>query len=160
MVDLPTVTAAIGAATAGVKLIDKIADQISRFLTNEPNPGPPVEHRAAIEQQGTDIVQKQYGTETQRITAKDLESQLSEPELRHIKVLEQSMENHYAVWAAVYPQLALSVDPLVKAKTEQQLKGILVDMKRDLVGILDFLLRAGLNLDDHYRHIRDVVAAV
>jgi hypothetical protein len=58
----------------------------------------------------------------------------------------------------VYPQLALSVDPIAKAKTEQQLKGIVVAMQGDLVGILDFLERAGLSLDDHYRNIRDVVA--
>ena len=60
--------------------------------------------------------------------------------------------------ASVYPQLALAVDPIAKARTEQQLKGIIVAMKGDLVGILDFLCQAGLDLDDHYRNIRDVVA--
>ncbi|MHB8816469.1 MAG: hypothetical protein ACYDAE_24845 [Steroidobacteraceae bacterium] len=68
------------------------------------------------------------------------------------------MENHYAVWASVYPQLTLAVDPISKAKTEQQLKGIIVAMKADPIGILEFLLNAGLALDDHYRDVRDVVA--
>jgi hypothetical protein len=158
MIDLATITAAIGAATAGVGLIDKIGDQVSRFLTKREAPVMPVEHRAKIERDGDAIVQKHHGVEHQRITASDLEKKLPEAELRHVKVFEQSMENHYAVWASVYPQLALAVDPIAKARTEQQLKGIIVDMKGDLVGILDFLSKAGLDLDDHYCHIRDVVA--
>jgi len=157
MVDFATITAAIGAATAGVGLIDKIGDQVSRFLTKSKTPVMPVEHRAKIERDGDAIVQKHHGVEYQRITSSDLQK-LPEAELRHITVLEQSMENHYAVWASVYPQLALAIDPIAKAKTEQQLKGIIVAMKGDLVGILDFLLQAGLDLDDHYRNIRDVVA--
>ena len=153
MVDFATITAAIGAATAGVGLIDKIGDQVSRFLTKRETP---VEHRAKIERDGDAIVQKRYVVESGRITYSDLQK-LPEADLRHIKVLEQSMGNHYAIWASVYPQLALAVDPIAKARTEQQLKGIIVAMKGDLVGILDFLLQAGLNLDDHYRNIRDVV---
>jgi hypothetical protein len=156
MVDLAIVTAAIGAATAGVGLIDKLADQVSRFLTERDAPMVPVEHRAKIEREGNAIVQKHHGVEYQRITASDLQK-LPEKDLLHIKVLEQSMENHYAIWAQVYPQLALSLDPIAKAKTELQLKGIIVAMKSDLVGILDFLSEAGLSLDDHYKNIRDVV---
>lgn len=76
----------------------------------------------------------------------------------HIKVVpEQSMENHYSIWAAVYPQLALAVDPIMKAQTEQRLRGIINGMKSDFDGILQFLLDSGLHLDDHYTHIRNVV---
>ena len=157
MVDYETIKAAIVAATAGVGLIDKISDQVSRFLTKS---DPPFgHHRASIEREGEAIVQKRHGVETQRVTYRDLQK-LPEADLRHIKILEQSMENHYAVWAAVYPQLALAVDPIAKAKTEQQLKGIILSMKTDLIGILEFLLQAGLDLDDHYRNIHDVVAQV
>jgi hypothetical protein len=157
MVDLATITAAIGAATAGVNLIDKIGDQISRFLTKQESPIIPVEHRAKIERDGDSIVQKINGVTYQRITAADLQK-LPETMLRHIKVREQSMENHYAIWESVYPQLALAIDPIAKAKTEQQLKGIIIAMGKDLTGVLDFLMEAGIDLDDHYRHIRDLVA--
>jgi hypothetical protein len=101
--------------------------------------------------------QKHQGVACQRISAGDLQ-RLPEADLRHIKVLEQSMEKHYAIWAAVYPQLALAIDPIATTKTEQQLKGIIIAMKGDLIGILNFLRQAGLDLDDHYRSIRDVVA--
>ena len=157
MVDIATITAAIGAATSAVGLIDKVADQIDRFLTKRPDPAIPKEHRLKIEREGNAIVSKYHGQEHQRITGEDLQK-LPEAELRHIKVLEQAMENHYSIWAAVYPQLALAVDPIAKAKTEQQLKGIIGGMKADLEGILRFLERSGLHLDDHYMHIRDVVA--
>jgi hypothetical protein len=154
VVDFTIVTQAIAAATAGVALIDKIGDQVSRFLTKRE---PTFEHRASIERDGDAIVQKQHGVESHRITAADL-AKLPEAQLRHIKVYEQSMENHYAVWASVYPQLSLAIDPIAKAKTEQQLKGIVASMKGDLVAILDFLMDGGLDLDDHYREIRDVVS--
>jgi hypothetical protein len=67
------------------------------------------------------------------------------------------MENHYSVWAAAYPQLALETNIVAKARTEQQLKGIIASMKPDMDGILQFLLDSGLHLDDHYMHIRSVV---
>jgi len=156
MVDIATITAAIGAATSAVGLIDKIADQIIRFLTKRPEPVVPKEHRLKIEKEGDAIVSKYHGQEAQRITAQDLQK-LPEATLRHIKVLEQSMENHYSIWAAVYPQLALAVDPIAKAKIEQQLRGIIAGMKGDLEGILNFLEQSGLHLDDHYMHIRDLV---
>lgn len=155
--DPVSLIAVIEAAMAGLGLIDKIGDQVSRFLTKSEDPIIPVKHRAKIERDGDAIVQKRHGVEYQRITADDLQK-LPEDALRHIKVLEQSMENHYAVWATVYPQLALEVDPIAKARTEQQLRGIIVAMKGDLVGILDFLSQAGLELDDRYSHIRDAVA--
>lgn len=154
--DFATITAAVGAAAAGVELIDKIGDQIVRFLGKDV-PGLTGTHRAKIERDGQAIVQKVHGVETQRITGSDL-ANLPDDLVRHIRVHEKSMENHYAIWESVYPQLALMVDPVAKARTEQQLRGIVVAMKGDLLGILDFLSRAGLDLDDHYRHIRDVVS--
>lgn len=157
MVDIGTITAAIGAATSAVEIIDKIADQIDRFITKSPEPAIPKEHRLKIAKEGNAIVSKYHGQEHQRITAEDLQK-LPESELHHISVLERSMENHYSIWSAVYPQLALAVDPIAKAKMEVQLKGIIIGMRGDLEGILGFLERSGLQLDDHYMHIRDVVA--
>ncbi|KRE52400.1 hypothetical protein ASG92_25470 [Arthrobacter sp. Soil736] len=146
----------ISAAASAVGLIDKIADQVERFMTKTTKPAVPKEHRLKIEKEGDALVSRDHGNEYQRITTKDLQK-LPEANLRHIKVLEQAMENHYSIWAAVYPQLALAVDPIAKAKIEQQLKGIVADMKGTLEGILGFLEDIGIHLDDHYMHIRNVV---
>jgi hypothetical protein len=158
MIDLAIITAAIGAATSAVGLIDKIADQVEGFMTKSSEPTVPKEHRFKIEREGDAIVSKYHGQEHQRITAQDLQK-LPEATLRHIKVLEQSMENHYLIWAATYPQLALAIDPIAKAKTEQQLKSVIAGMKGDLDGILNFLEQSGLHLDDHYMHIRNLVGS-
>jgi len=148
--------AAITAATSAVGLVDKIWDEVERFTSKHSETDIPREHRQKIQKEGDAIVSRIHGQVYQTITAQDLEK-LPEATLRHIKVLEQSMENHYAVWASVYPQIALAIDPIAKAKTEIQLKDIIVGMKADLDGVLDFLQQSGLYLDDHYMHIRSVV---
>jgi hypothetical protein len=145
----------ITAATAAIGLFDKIADQIERFIQKRPEPAVPPEHRMTIAEDDGDIVAREHGKEVQRIHAQDL-SKLPQPLLNHVTVLEESMENHYNVWSATYPQLAL-MDGVQKAKVEAQLKAIIRSMKGDLDGILTFLEMAGLQLDDHYWHIRALV---
>jgi hypothetical protein len=159
MVDLATATAAITAATSGIELIDKIVDQIESFIKKVPQPAVPKVHGAKIEKEGDSIVAKDRGIVFQRITADDLLN-LPEATLRHVKVMERSTENHYSIWAAVYPQLALALDPIAEAKTRQQLNAVIVGMKGDLDGILNFLEQSGLKLSDHYLHIRDVLKSV
>jgi hypothetical protein len=156
MVDIATITAAIGAATSAVGLFDKIADQIERFITKRPEPAVPQQYRMQIAEEGDAIVARERGNVTQRITAEDLQK-LPESQLRHVSALEKSMENHYAVWEKVYPQLALLDSPIQKAKVETQLEGIIQDMKGDLEGILSFLESCGLQLDDHYMHVRHLL---
>jgi len=156
MVDFVLVSSAIAAATSAVGLIDKIWDQVERVTSGSSEGDIPREHRQKIQKEGDAIVSRIQGQVYQTITAQDFEK-LPEADLEHIKVLEQSMNNHYAVWASVYPQLALAVDPIAKAKTEAQLKGVVVEMKKDLTAVLDFLQQSGLYLDDHYMRIRNVV---
>lgn len=156
-IDIPTITAAIGAATAAVGLIDKIADQLESFLTGNSQPATPEEFKQKIEASGSEIVAKNnHGQIVQRITADDL-AKLPPSQLQYISVLAKAMENHFAIWAAVYPQRKASVDDVVNAKVNQQLKQIVSDMSDDLNGILSFLEFCGMYLDDHYVHIRHLV---
>jgi hypothetical protein len=159
MVDPATLTAAIAAATGAVGLFDKIADQVERFITRKPKPEIPKEHRMKIERSGDDIVARKYGREWQRITAEDLR-RLPESQLRHIRVLETSMKNHYRVWERTYPELALLDSPIQKARVESQLQDVIRAMGGDLEGILTFLESCGMVLDDHYMEIRDLVKRV
>jgi hypothetical protein len=158
-VDIATITSAIGAAASAVGLVDKIADQLEYFLTDRPEPSVPMEHRLKIDRSNDTIVIRSGGKEIQRITGTDLQN-LPEYQLLHIKVLERSMEDHYSIWAEVFPQLAFAADAVAKAKTKQQLRSIIADMKDDLNGILDFLTRCGVHLDDHYMYIRSLVNSV
>lgn len=159
MVDLATISAAISATASAVGLFDKIADQVERFITKSPVPSVPKEHRMKIAEEDNAIVSREHGQVTKRITASDLKH-LPESQLRHITVLEKSMENHYSIWEKVYPDLALMDSPIQKAKVEKQLEGIIHDMKGDLEEILSFLESCGFILDDHYMHIRHLVRNV
>ncbi len=147
---------AISAVASAIGLFDKIADQIERFLTKKPAPSVPKEHRLMFERSGDTIVAKSSGTVIKTITADDLQN-LPESQLRHVKVFEQAMENHYSIWEAVYPKLALEVDPIRKAQIEKQLQDTIRNMKKDLNGVCKFLEDCGFYLDDHYMHIKDLV---
>lgn len=148
--------AVIGAATAAVGLFDKIADQVERFITKRPLSDVPAEHRMSIKEKNGAIVATEHGRETQRITGEDL-NRLPTELLDHVRVYERSMTNHYTVWSSAYPELALLDSPIQKARVEGQLAGVVRAMKVDLDGILGFLESAGISLDDHYRHIRQLV---
>jgi hypothetical protein len=153
------IPAVINAIASGIGLIDKIYDQVVGFLSREKRPAVPEEHKLKIEERDSEVVASYHGQVVKTITAADLQ-RLPEPMLRHIMVLEKSMQNHYDLWAAVYPQRDASPDPLVNAKVDQQLKGIVSAMKDDLFGILSFLESCGIRLDDHYVHIRHLVGQV
>jgi hypothetical protein len=159
MVDFTTLTVAMNAATAAIGLFDKMADQLERFITRSPAPSTPTEHRMKIESTEGAIVARIHGNEIQRISANDLKK-LPQEQLRHISVYEKSMENYYQIWESVYPQLALVDSPVQEAKIMLQLKTIIRGMKADLEGTLAFLESCGLSLDDHYMHIRQLVAQV
>jgi hypothetical protein len=159
MADIATISAAIGAAASAVGLFDKIADQVERFITKSEGPSVPKEHRMKIAEEDDSIVSREHGQVIQRITASDLKN-LPEYQLRHVTVLEKSMENHYSIWEKVYPDLALVDSPIQKAKVEKQLEGIIRDMGGDLEGVLSFLESCGLYLDDHYMHVRHLVQNV
>jgi len=52
------------------------------------------------------------------------------------------------------------IPSLVNAITEEQLTEQIVKMKSELLGILAFLQKCGIHLDDHYMHVRHLVEEV
>ena len=152
--DPVTIASAISAASAGIDLINKIADQVVPFLTG--NNTLSREHRMQIEGTATEIVAKSHGQTVRIITKEDLKDLPNEIG-DHIAVYEASARKNYELWKAVYPKRNDSVDPVANAKVEQQLRQIVSDMSNDLDGILSFLETCGLNLDDHYLQFRDAI---
>ena len=57
-------------------------------------------------------------------------------------------------WKAAYPRLRHMRDD---KKRDARINALLRPMKKDLEGILDFLARQGMILDDHYQEFRDLV---
>jgi len=152
--DPATIATAISAASAGVDLINKLADQVVPFLTG--NKTLNREHRMQIEGTSTEIVAKEHGQTVKTITKDDLED-LPEEIGAHIAVYEASARKNYELWKAIYPKRNDSVDPVANAKVDQQLRQIVSDMRDDLDGILGFLESCGLYLDDHYLQFRDAI---
>jgi hypothetical protein len=155
--DIPTATAVLALTGKAVELFDKVADQIARFITKRPDPTGPKQYRYKIEGKQGAIHVTQDGRKLQTLTGEDLAA-LPKDYLEHITVLEESMRRHYNLWKAVYPKRNDSADLIVNAKIEQQLRDIVLEMKNDLTGIVNFLQSIGVHLDDHYMIMRDVVS--
>ncbi len=64
------------------------------------------------------------------------------------------MESLRREWNKLKGMGTSQLDPAVKERKLELLRG----MKDDLVGILDFLQRQGIYLDDHYATVRSLVA--
>ena len=111
MLDPVTVTGIITAASSAIDLVDKVADQFSRFVTKRPDPTGPKEYRYKIEGDSQKIVVKSQGKEIQRITGDDLKN-LPTDFYQHIQTLEQSMQAHYRLWQRIYPKRNQSPDEL------------------------------------------------
>jgi len=154
--DITTATAVLTLAGKAIDLFDKFAGQVGRFITKKAEPAQPKEYRYKVDGKNGALQVSRDGRNLQTITAHDL-AKLPPDQLDHIRVLEKSMERHYNLWKSVYPKRNDSADPMVNAKVEQQLRDLVLEMKGDLTGIIDFLQSLGVYLDDHYVMMRNVI---
>ena len=156
----PAEIAAVIAATKGaIDIFDKVAGQIKSVLTRRPKEaeGDGDRWRYKIKPAGNEIVVTQQERTVQIVTADQLSKVLSSADLELVKTYEQSMNKYFARWKAVYAKKDGSQDPLVNAITEEQLTEQVIRMKAELVGLLDFLQKCGVHLDDHYMHVRHLI---
>jgi hypothetical protein len=136
---------AIDAVAGAIALFDKLYPKIVGIIQNR-EPTPP---SLKIESEGETLVAVSNGQELRRVTYQDLMKALPPGGVSHIKMFEDSMENYKAQIEIIYPQLAL-LPPVQKAQTQVQLQQMTIDIKGDLLGILDFIRSLGFDLDDHY----------
>lgn len=156
----PAEIAAIVAATKGtIEIFDKIAGQVKTVLLKRPKEaeGEDERWRNKIRPEGTSIVVKHEDCIVQTLTADQLADALNPHDLTLVRTYEDSMNKYFARWKALYAKKDASQDPHVNAITEEQLTDQIVKMKRELLGILKFLEKCGVHLDDHYMHIRHLV---
>jgi len=85
---------------------------------------------------------------------------LSPNDLALVETYEKKMNEYFSYWRTVYSAKDSSPDPLVNAKVDNQLTGLISKMKIELLAILDFLENIGVQLDDHYMSIRMLVRQV
>ena len=141
-----------------VEIFDKISGQIVSVLLKRAteSEGGDERWRYKVRGEGDKFVVRQDKQVIQTITADDL-AKLPADQLSLITTYQNKMEQNYKLWQAVYDSKDSSPDPLVNAKVDQQLVGLVDQMKRDLTNIIDFLQKLGLHLDDHYMQVRGLV---
>jgi len=132
---------------------------IKRVLTKKPKKADGEEPRYGfkIQPEGSEIVVKQGEKTLQVVTADQLGNVLGQADLELVRTYEQGMQKYFGRWKALYAKKDASQDPLANAITEEQLNEQVLKMKSSLVGILEFLQKTGVQLDDHYMHIRHLV---
>jgi hypothetical protein len=156
----PVEIAAVVAATKGaVEIFDKVAGQIKSVLTKRPKEAESEEDswRFKIRPEGNHIVVKQEDRTVQTVTGDQLSKVLNKSDLELVQAYEANMNRYFSRWRAVYAKKDASQDPLVNAITEEQLTEQIVKMKSELLGILKFLQKCGVTLDDHYMNVRHLV---
>lgn len=159
MLTLAEIASVVSATKGAIDLFDKVAGQIKTVLTKRPKEaeGDDDRWRYKIRPTGTEIVVKQQDQVVQTITADELSRVLTRHDLDLVRTYEASMNKYFARWRAVYAKKDASQDPLVNVITEEQLTEQIVKMRSELLGILTFLEKCGVRLDDHYMHIRHLV---
>lgn len=159
MLGLAEIAALVTATREAVDLFDRFSGQIKSVLLKRPkeNEGADDRWRYKISTQGDSIVVTQDGRRIQTISGQELATKLSASDLALVQTFERKMEDHFRVWKRVYEAKDSSPDALVNAKTDEQLAQLIRKMRAELVGILNFLQRIGVNLDDHYMHIRYLI---
>ena len=158
----PMEIAALITATKGaVDIFDKVAGQIKSVLTNRPKEAAGDDDRwrfkIGSDPTATSIVVKQDTRVVQTLKGDELARVLGPNDLRLIKTYESKMSEYFDLWEKVYEEKDASNDALANAKTEKQLNKLIGKMRGELLGILSFLEQIGVNLDDHYMHIRHLV---
>ncbi|HME24021.1 MAG TPA: hypothetical protein VKI44_22270 [Acetobacteraceae bacterium] len=156
----PVELAALVTATKGsIEIFDKIAGQIRSVLERRPKEevGAEDRWRYKVGSDKNNIVVTQDKEVIQTLTGDELASKLKPSDLRLVKTFEEKMESDFRIWSTVYKSKDASQDPEVNAKTDEQLRRLILKMKKELVGIIDFLQRIGVHLDDHYMHVRYIV---
>jgi hypothetical protein len=158
----PVEIAALITATKGaVDIFDKVAGQIKSVLTKLPKEAAGDDDRwrfkIGADAASTSIVVRQETRIVQTLKGEELAKVLGPADLRHIKNYESKMNEYYDLWEKVYQEKDSSNDALANAKTDKHLEKLISKMKAELLGILRFLVKIGVQLDDHYMHIRDLI---
>lgn len=159
MLTIAEIAALISATKGAVEIFDKIAGQVKSVLTKRPaDPKKDEERwRYQIRAENSNLIVKQDNRIIQTVTANQLASVLSKPDLELIQAYERNMDKYFARWKAIYSKKDASQDPLANVITEEQLSDQIVKMRQELLGILKFLEKCGICLDDHYMHIRYLI---
>lgn len=157
---LSEVTAVVSATNGAVHQFDKVGGQVKSVLLKQPKEaaGDDNRWRFKVGTQDQNLIVEQDKAVIQTVAAAELAKLLKPSDLALVQTYEKRMERAFDHWRKVYD----AYDPLnpapKQAKTEARLRKLVLSMRSELIGILEFLEYCGVYLDDHYMYIRYLVA--
>lgn len=113
--------------------------------------GVPRLYRRSFVLDNDDLVSRDHGRELKRITRQGLRRKLGSDAMEYIEILERSMEVNKALWNTTHPRRVVSV--LDRKRARQAVAA----MSSDLSAVLNTIVDAGFDLDDHYQIIRRII---
>lgn len=135
-----------------IEAFDQISDEIAATIDNR-QPDPNHVHRFLIKRSREGIVAYE---KMQVITADELEK-LPNDQRQLVKSYEKSMQKLKNEWHKLKRG---DVDAQLDPKTRTKNLKLIESMKDNLVGILDFLEKQNIYLDDHYQDVRHLVSGL
>jgi hypothetical protein len=90
------------------------------------------------------------------IQPEDLQK-LSAEERDALAGYKDSMDRFHEQWKSTWARRSAAVTPQERKNIDTELQRLVKGMQQDLHGILDFLARQGMVLEDHYGHVRKLV---
>ena len=128
---------------------DKISDEIEAAIKDQQVDSSHA-HGFLIQRMGDSVVAYQ---KMRLITGEEL-AQLPVDQRNLIRDYEKSMKDLLKEWRKIKHGGTTQLDPEIRKKKLNLLR----TMKDDLVGVLDFLQKQGVYLDDHYIEVRHLVS--
>ncbi|MGH2736409.1 MAG: hypothetical protein ACRDKZ_12580 [Actinomycetota bacterium] len=137
-----------------IETFDRLSDEIEAAIQNQPVAEESRPHRFLIRRTGKHDVAVY---ERMQVISGDQLDRLSPVTRKRVATYAKSMEALEREWTRIKEERATSqLDPAVR---DQQIE-LIRTMKKDLVGVVDFLGEQNIYLDDHYLTVRDLVAQV
>jgi hypothetical protein len=142
-----------GSVSDSVEVIDQLIPEIEAVISGKAQAEVNRQFGVIVRRQGKDLVAYQ---KLQVIPGAKLE-QLSGEEKDAIKIHAGRMASLRDRWDKLYEKRLAAMDPRRRSEIDGELKLLGSDMKVEFQAILEFLIRQGAVLEDHYRNVRSIV---
>ncbi len=142
---------ALASIARGLGIVDEIANQLEAVSEHRSRERPAGCGAVALREDGRLEFRGREDVLYETVTADDL-LRLDPESLELIQTLDDSIRRQFQLWKSAYAD-RLRPDGTIDPHVEQRLEQIARSMYRDLLSILNFLLRMGKDLQDHYKTV-------
>lgn len=136
-----------------VEVIDEMFPQIEALIAGNTQAEVNRQYGVIMRRQGRDLVAYQR---LQVISGSTLEA-LPDEQKEEMKFHEQQMLELRSKWTSLYEKRNKVHSDTQRAKIDNELRLLGTEIKKEFKVVLEFLIKQGAILEDHYRHVRQIV---